>query len=118
VFLGVPANLRTSSGDCAARPTLVPSPRVGPPRPGRGPVRRPRQWRRHRPSHATKPGTAGPPRGGSRQRDGAPGPGVIQHARSRGPRFCQHTPIDRLVAPRRAPAPRHADARGRALETF
>jgi len=48
---------------------------------------------------------------------GLNGLGCINHALSLVPRFFQHTPTSRLIAPRVAPAQRNDDALGRALET-
>jgi hypothetical protein len=48
---------------------------------------------------------------------GLTGGGCLNQARSRGPSGFQHQPTDRLSSPRLVPAPRHADARGRALES-
>lgn len=45
---------------------------------------------------------------------GRNGLGGITQALDLGPRFVQHQPTSRLMAPRVAPHPRHADARGRA----
>jgi transposase len=46
------------------------------------------------------------------------GLGCINQALSLVPRFFQHQPTSRLMAPRVAPAQLNADARGRALETL
>jgi hypothetical protein len=49
---------------------------------------------------------------------GLNGRGLINQARSLVPRFCQHQPTSRLMAPRVAPAQLHAEALGRAVETL
>jgi transposase len=46
------------------------------------------------------------------------GLGCMHQALSLVPRFFQHTPTDRLLAPRMAPAQRNDDALGRALDTL
>jgi transposase len=46
------------------------------------------------------------------------GLGCIQQALSLVPRFFPHTPTERLMSPRVAPAQLHDDARGRTLETL
>jgi len=46
------------------------------------------------------------------------GLGFINHARSLVPRFFQHKPTSRLMAPRVTPAQRNDDALGRALDTL
>ena len=49
---------------------------------------------------------------------GLNGLGLINQALSLVPRFCQHQPTSRLMAPRVAPHQRNEDARGRALDTL
>ena len=44
------------------------------------------------------------------------GRGVLHQALARVPSFCQHQPTYRPISPRLAPAQRHDDALGRALE--
>jgi hypothetical protein len=49
---------------------------------------------------------------------GRNGLGCLKHTRSLVPRFFQHQPTSRLMAPRVIPAPLQDDARGRALDTL
>jgi transposase len=46
------------------------------------------------------------------------GLGLVNHALYLVPRFFQHKPTSRLIAPRVSPAPLNDDALGRALETL